>query len=190
MIRNLVVAGMAASLLAIPSPARAAVTPPANVDVELVTVNGSGCPDQEGRIVPSSRGDSFTVHFSGFRATRATAPVCTFVVQVDAPAGYTYAVAAAPYSGRLNLPSGSSGSLRASYRFTGLDEVGIVRTTNGPRSGRWSSAGGVPTAERVYSPCDAERNLVITTRLVVSGSSSAWMTLDPSFPVRLVWERC
>lgn len=204
MIKIIAVGGLAASLLAIPAPASAATEPPANVNVEVVAANGSGCTDQKATAITSEDGSSFTILFGGYYVTAGDGSSvldgrrnCQFTVQVDAPEGYTYAVASAGYGGRYDLDEGVSAYLSANYYFQGSSEtLAFDRTYAGPRSGRWSTGGGIAEKDRVFAPCDAERNLNINTSLRVASTTDTapadtnYITMSPTFPVELVWARC
>src|SRR3954463_6425527 len=81
-------------------------TPPADaVPVDVVTVNGSGCPAGTAHVTMSPDNTSFEVNYDQFAALSGgnARPIdarknCQLNLRIDAPAGYSYAVADAEYS--------------------------------------------------------------------------------------------
>ena len=188
-VRALVLAGVAASLLVIPTSTAQAVPAPEGVTAQLVTINGSGCSDQVGDVTISPEGDTLNIEFSGFLATKRI-KTCTAVVQVTAPEGYAYAVTGVSYSGLADLPEGSSGTIRTLTWFQGGTAVTDSWTLDGPQLGSWDHAVEIPGEDQVFSTCGASAYLVLSTSVRVSGDASAQLLLDGSVPVSLDWATC
>ena len=81
-----------------------------HVTIELVTLNGSGCPPGTAAVAVSPDNSAFTVTYSSYvvQNGQGTSVVdgrknCQAVVRVEAPAGFTYAVSQATYRGFAQL---------------------------------------------------------------------------------------
>ena len=188
-IRELVLAGVAASLLVIPTSTAQAVPAPEGVTAQLVTINGSGCPDQVGDVTISPEGDTLNIEFSGFLATKRTR-TCTAVVQVTAPEGYSYAVTRVSYSGLADLPEGSAGTIRALTWFQGGSAVVESEQIEGPQFGAWDRTLEIQGEDQVFSSCGESPYLVLSTGARVAGPSTAQMSVDGSARASLDWATC
>ena len=188
-VRALVLAGVAASLLVIPTSTAQAVPAPEGVTAQLVTINGSGCSDQVGDVTVSPEGDSIILTFSDFLATKRI-KTCTAVVQVTAPEGYAYAVTGVSYSGLADLPEGSSGTIRTLTWFQGGSAVVESEQIEGPQFGVWDRTLEIQGEDQVFSSCGESPYLVLSTGARVSGSSSAQMSVDGSARASLDWATC
>jgi hypothetical protein len=188
-VRALVLAGVAASLLVIPTSTAQAVPAPEGVTAQLVTINGTGCPDQVGDVTISPEGGTLNIEFSGFLATKRTR-TCTAVVQVTAPEGYSYAVTRVSYSGLADLPEGSSGTIRTLTWFQGGSAVVESEQIEGPQFGVWDRTLEIQGEDQVFSSCGESPYLVLSTGARVSGSSSAQMSVDGSARASLDWATC
>jgi hypothetical protein len=197
-----------ASLLASPAPLAAADTPSGQFAIEVVTVNGSGCPAGTA-MVAAANNTEFTVAYSDYLAQTGggAAPTdfrqnCQLSVRVVPPNGYTFAIARVDYQGYAHLAAGASGAEIANYYFQGSSEnASIGHSFTGPYDDTWQTADITAASSLVYAPCGVQRNLNINTELRVSaGSSDAAKT--PSFMAmdstrasvhsvyRLAWARC
>ena len=117
------------SCLAIaPASARAAVpgqsTP--QFTVQLLSVNGSGCPPMSTKVSAASN-TTFTVTYSQYAASVGGGANpgdfrknCQLDVLVGVPAGFTYGIASEQYRGFANLDTGAQGKLQTSYYFSGI----------------------------------------------------------------------
>lgn len=181
-LKALAVFGAVAALLAVPASSAAAVAPE-GAGVQLVTLNGSGCPDQTGTATLTPEGIGVT--FSGFTALPGVpAPACTFVFRVTAPAGSTYSVTGGTYTGQIDLPAGSSGVFRQSYRFQGSLSASVEQAISGPLTGGWTVDGALVAP--LAAPASS-RFLVVTDRMAVSDDEGASLSLDGAFTVGLAW---
>jgi hypothetical protein len=118
----------------------AAAAPSGNVTVDVLTVNGSGCPAGTARVTPAPDNTGFRVAYSRYAAEVGPGadPTelrknCQLSLLVRVPQGFTYAIARADYSGVAHLAGGATGR----------------RTTTSPTTGsagRWTAAGTRPTS--------------------------------------------
>ncbi len=112
--------------------------------VEVVTVNGSGCPVGTVAVAVSPDNEAFTVIYSDFlvqtvivRGRRTARSTCWFT-----PRRIHFGISKADYRGYASLASGASGRLRATYYFQGETPAATRSTT---WSVRWTATGRSPT---------------------------------------------
>lgn len=185
---NLVLAGsMVASLLAPPAnPAlilEPSNPPTGNIVIELVTVNGSGCPAGSAAVAVAPDNTAFTVTYSSYMAMVGVGSKptdfrknCQLAVRVHVPQGFTYAIAKSDYRGYAYLEKGATGIERANYYFQGQSPTSyIAHPFSGPMDDNWQTTDEVDIAAMVYAPCGEERFLNINTELRVNAGTS-----DPS----------
>jgi len=188
--RTVAVAVTSAVVTSLPVPAfaeaTAATAPPAGkVTVEVITVNGSGCPAGTATVVESPDNTSFQVTFSNYVAwvgpgARPTdfRKNCQLNVLIHVPQGFTYSIAKAEYNGFARLARGTTGLQRANYYFAGSSQNSFVsHLFSGPFSDSWQTIDVKDEASLVWAPCGASRNLNINTELRVrAGTSDPWET--------------
>jgi Domain of unknown function (DUF4360) len=181
MLKSLMIGSTAAALLLSVAPAADAAdtTPPADrITVDVMTVNGSGCPRGTASVTELADNTAFTVTYSDYVAQVGPGadPTdirknCQLSLLVHAPAGFTYAIAEADYRGHAHLEKGATGLQQANYYFQGESEtVPVAHPLSGPYDGDWQHtdrAGAV-----IWAPCGADRILNVNTELRVSGGSS------------------
>lgn len=168
------------------SAAAAAVAAPASgVTLDVLTVNGSGCPAGTASVRVSPDNTAFTVVYGDFVAKDggSAAPTdirknCQINLRINVPQGFTYAIAKAVYRGWANLAAGASGLEQAAYYFQGSSDTTYVpHEFTGPYSGSWQTVDVTDAAALVWSPCGLQRNLNINTELRVdAGTSNASAT--------------
>lgn len=192
---------LSVAVLGVVAPATAAQAAPPSVSV--VAANGSGCPIASSGAAtagPLSSSSTFDISFDGYYLYTdddSTATDfrrnCQFNLQVTRPAGWTYAVEGAEYSGFALLDAGVKGAQYASYYFQGQATT-VSRSHVFSATGSWNSADEFDSAELVWAPCGAERLLNINTELRITGrpTSSEFnaVFLDPTFSVDLTWKKC
>jgi hypothetical protein len=206
MLSMIAATGMALSIVS--SPGVAADEPPDDrVVVDVVTVNGSGCPAGTAAVATASDNTAFTVTYSDYVAqVGAGAPPtdlrknCQLALRVHIPQGFTYAIAQADYRGFAHLAHGSEAIQQASYYIQGTSPTS--RSTHpipSPYSDNWQFTDRAEMAELVFAPCGEERNLNINTELRVnagsSGGASSFVTMDStdgaaSTKYHFHWKRC
>ncbi|MER5871366.1 DUF4360 domain-containing protein [Streptomyces sp. NPDC002044] len=192
-LRRPLIGGAVTALLAVAAPAHADTvpTPPGRITVEVVGLNGSGCPQGTADVAAASDNTAFTVTYSDYLAQAGGASGgtefrknCQLALRVHVPQGFTYAIARADYRGFAHLQRGASGQQRANYYFQGAAQS--ARTThqfNGPRSDNWQAGDTTEYADLVWAPCGEERNLNVNTELrVYAGTSNpqapSFMSMD------------
>ncbi|MEU7907424.1 DUF4360 domain-containing protein [Actinoplanes sp. NPDC049118] len=211
MVSAVALAGLITSLLAPTSPlapaqaqaqAQAEVTLPDGVAVEVVAVNGSGCPAAEGTATVSPDGTLIEVEATAYLAWAggaATPPDsrknCQLSLHVTRPAGWTYAIVRASSSGFAYLPEGATGTTRISLYFQGMSPTTMLTTTfDAPMASTWRTADTVAPDRLTFAPCDTERNLNINTELRVKPgddrSADVVMVREAVTSYRLTWVRC
>lgn len=198
MLKTIATAAAALFLLSSPAVAHAGSSsgftspPPDKIVIDIVTVNGSGCPANTAAIAVSPDNTAFTVTYSNYLAQVGVgaAPTdlrknCQLTILVHVPQGFSYAVAEADYRGFAHLESGASSVERANYYFQGQPQTAVIQHPfHGPFDDDWQATDTTGIAALVFSPCGAERDLNVNTELRVSGGTSdltkttSFMTMD------------
>ncbi|MEZ0091939.1 DUF4360 domain-containing protein [Streptacidiphilus sp. EB129] len=200
MLRALAMGGAAASLLAssmvigtTAAHARTAdITPPGGFTISLVSVNGSGCPAGTASVAISPDNTAFTVTYSNYLAQvgAGASPTdgrknCQLTAQINAPQGFTYAIAEADYRGYASLANGATGEERANYYFQGQTQTASAsHDFPGPMDDDWQATDQTGVAALVFAPCGEIRDLNINTQLLVHAGTSdpattnSYMTMD------------
>ncbi|MGW6412672.1 DUF4360 domain-containing protein [Streptomyces vinaceus] len=180
---SMMTALLAAPLYSTQAAAAPAATPPDRVSVEVVNVNGSGCPSGTTAVAVAPDNNAFTVTYSQYTAQSGpdSNPIdfrknCQIALEVHIPQGYTYAIARADYRGFAHLAQGATALQRANYYFAGMpDNTAVNHRLSGPMNDNWQHSDTATAETLVYAPCGADRLLNINTELRVKSSST-----DPS----------
>lgn len=167
--------------------------------VQVLSANGSGCAGQTA-IVTSVADDlsAFTLRFGGYTLeTSAERPFarenCVFMIDVDPPAGMTYAVTALPLSGRADLQSGATGRAGTTYSYQGESETAVVTEDVPSGASEWRTPGELAPDQVLAAPCDAERLLILNTSVVLdarNGGAASTISVNPDLRVELVLAAC
>jgi hypothetical protein len=170
------------SVFATPGVAATEAVPPEKIVLEVVSVNGSGCPPGTTEVVSLIDGTGFRVIYREFLA-RAGGDVaatdfrknCQLNVLVHVPQGFTFAIASADYRGRARLESGASALQRTNYYFQGSPDNNYVdHNFAGPLFSGWQTTDATPVTELVFAPCGEYRSVNVNTELRVNeGANSA-----------------
>jgi hypothetical protein len=166
--------------------------PETQMTIDVITVNGSGCPAGTAAVAVSPDNTAFTVTYSDYMAQVGIGAEptdfrknCQLNLKVNVPQGFTYAISQVDYRGFAYLESGASGMERANYYFQGSSTTQYVNHMfAGPLADDWQATDIVDVAALVWSPCGEKRNLNINTELRVSAGSSdpttttSFMTMD------------
>jgi hypothetical protein len=211
MINLMVLGSVIASLLAAPvsasTTAKSALSAPPSdrIVIDVVTVNGSGCPAGTATVATASDNTAFTVTYSAYLAQvgGGADPTdfrknCQLNLRVQVPQGFTFAIAQADYRGFASLADGANGLEQAGYYFQGSSETAYVgHAFHGPFSGDWQTT---DRAALVFGPCGLQRNLNVNTELRVDSgtanpTTTSFMTMDTTKgSVRtlyhLAWKQC
>jgi hypothetical protein len=198
---------LALSLLAAPeAPSTADVVPPGKITVDVVTVNGSGCPAGTAAVAVSDDNTAFTVTYSDYTAQAGAGSTptqfrknCQLNLRVHYPQGFTYGIAKADYRGFAHLPRGAKGVQRASYYFSGSSSTGTsTHNIASPTSNNWQFTDSTDVAEIVFAPCGMVRNLNVNTEVRAytnSSNQSAFVSMDSTdgsvnTRYQFAWKRC
>ncbi|MCS7483438.1 DUF4360 domain-containing protein [Umezawaea endophytica] len=178
----LVTTTVAALLLSaiIPTGTAEFASPPSGVTVDVVTVNGSGCPAGTASVAPSSDGRSFRVSFSEFLAQSGPAAKptdfrknCQLSLRIDNADGMSYGISRITYRGFGHLAAGAQGLQRATYYFAGQSSTTMrSHSFSGPFSDDWETSDSSANGDITYSPCGENRNLNINSELRVNRGTS------------------
>jgi Domain of unknown function (DUF4360) len=165
-----------------PAPASAAPSskPSALFTVQLLSVNGSGCPVGSATVRATSAA-TFEVDYSAFLVVAGSGmgpggfpENCQLDVLVSVPSGWTYGIASEQYRGFAQLGTGAQGQLQASYYFSGIPGTySANRTLSGPMSNDFEFDDQQSVS--VFAPCYFTGTLNINTSLQVLQGK------DPSF---------
>jgi hypothetical protein len=164
--------------------------PPDRIVIDVLTVNGSGCPAGTAAVATASDNTSFTVTYSDYTAQAggASDPTdfrknCQINLGVHVPQGFTYAIAGADYRGFAHLEAGASGMEKANYYHQGMAQTTPVsHTLAGGYSDNWQFSDRTDVSELVFKPCGEDRNFNINTELrVYKGTSDASKTSFMAF---------
>lgn len=185
-----------------------AEAPVDRITLDVVSVNGSGCPPGTADVAVLPDNTGFRVFYRDFlaRAGGSVNPVefrknCQLNVLVHVPQGFTFAIASADYRGRARLESGATALQRTNYYFSGSPDNNYVdHSFAGPYSAVWQTTDETPVSELVYAPCGQFRSLNINTELRVyegtanphKTSSMSMRTTDGNIDtlVHFHWKHC
>ncbi|RJQ71642.1 DUF4360 domain-containing protein [Pseudonocardiaceae bacterium YIM PH 21723] len=185
MLNSITAAAMALTLLMPPGdphtfPGNPAPPPPGKITINVVTVNGSGCPAGTVAVAVSNDNTTFTVTYSSYLAQVGGSSLpadfrknCQLNLKVNVPGGFTYGIAKTDYRGFAHLEKGATALQQASYYFQGMSNTDIRKHPyNGPLDNNWQATDETDLAAVVYKPCGEERNFNINTELRVTQGTS------------------
>lgn len=206
---NLLAAGaLAVSMIGSPIITTVDDVPTEKISIDVVTVNGSGCPVGTAAVAVSPDNTAFTVTYSDFLAQVGVgaAPTdfrknCQMALQVHVPAGFTYAIVKADYRGYGYLAAGASATQRSVYYFQGMTGNAFnTHNFSGPMDSYWQTTDQTDVASLVWHPCGATRYININTELRVNRGTSAadttsFMAMDSTdasinTKYHFAWQRC
>lgn len=149
--------------------------PGGQITLDVVTVNGSGCPAGTAHVAMLSDNTGFRITYRDFvvQAGGDAKPTdfrknCQVNVLMHIPQGFTFAIARADYVGRARLEAGATGLQRTNYYFQGSSDNNYSdHTFSGPLWSRWHTIDAAPITELVYAPCGEHRNINVNTELRV-----------------------
>ena len=121
MLNMMAAVGLSLSLVSASPSGWGTPPPPDKIVIDVVTVNGSGCPANTAAVAVAANNTAFTVTYSNYLArvgpgSGATDFVknCQLNLRVHVPQGFTYAIAEADYRGYAHLEPGATGQEQAS----------------------------------------------------------------------------
>lgn len=182
------------------------VVPDERVTLDVLTVNGSGCPAGTASVYPQADNTGFSIAYTDYVASAngSAAPTdfrknCQIAVRVHTPQGFTFAVSRTDFRGYARLSSSASALQRATYYFQGQPDSQVRdHTVSGPLYGRWHTSDVIADASLVHSACGVDQVLNINTELRVDEGTSAspqWISMtrtstDVATLVHFSWKRC
>lgn len=199
-------------LAAAPASATVLVVPTAppkdKIVIDLVTVNGSGCPAGSAAVAIAPDNTAFTVTYSRYMAQVGVGAVptdmrknCQLAIVVHVPSGFTYAVAQVDYRGFASIAKGATALERANYYFQGLSQTAFREHSFSSMLDDWQTTDKTDVAALIYHPCGALRNFNINTELRAAAGTSdvkkttSFISMDSTDGVfntiyHLAWGRC
>jgi len=202
---GLVLSALVGSPQAVPD----AVPPSQLITVQVVTVNGSGCPAGTAAVAPAWDNSAFTVTYSDYLAQVGVGATptdfrknCQLNLRISVPQGFTYAISEADYRGFASLAAGATGLEKANYYFQGTSPTtSVSHSFSGPMGDDWQATDSTDVAALVFAPCGEVRNLNVNTELrVYAGSSdrtktTSFMAMDSvdgsvATVYHLAWKEC
>lgn len=146
--------------------------------IAKVDAFGSGCPVGRWESVIDQERRGFTVFFEAYTLALGTTDLvktlnCTVTVDVDVPAGTSYAISTFSYDGPALLESGMEGRIETRYTFLGQAESPVFsHRITGPWERLFTFVDEVPMATRTWSSCAAYRQLQIRSQMILKNGSS------------------
>lgn len=190
----------------VPSAEAATDAPPDFVTIEVVTVNGSGCPAGTAAVAAAPDRTAFTVTYSSFlaQAGAESDPTdfrknCQLALELTYPQGFTFGIAQADYRGFAHLQHGATGMEQGNYYFQGMSPTARKsHSFSGPYSDNWQVTDSTEWGAIVYAPCGERRMLNVNTELRVNAGTSrgtSFMVMDStdsnvSTKYHFSWKRC
>lgn len=199
---------LALALAAFVTTPQAAVdeVPAGHVTVDVVSVNGSGCPVGTTEVAMADDNSELTVTTHGFAAkvgpgVDATEgrKNCQLALSVNVPSGFTFGITRADYRGEVSLRDGAVAVQRASYYFQGNSDTTVrSHPFRGPIDDNWQTSDVTDPGSVIFAPCGTDRLFNINTELRVTaggsgGTSSISMNApdnNPNAHYHFVWKRC
>lgn len=172
-----------------------------------VWANGTGCPEGSWNTEISPDGKVFTTTFSEYTTSvdqnsSTSIKDCQLSIKLRSPGGLSYAVSTFSYSGYAFLDPNVSARVSARYYFQGnsLGPDSNRQTLWGPYDNSYVFEDNIQTKDWVWSPCGAERDLNIQTRLIMQngdprGNGYANLAAidaraETKLVVKLSWRTC
>jgi len=197
------------SLAATAGPAHATPSGNDKMTINVVSVNGSGCPWGTAEVTVSPDSKAFTVTYSQFIAQVGVGAKptdfrknCQLGLNVHVPQGYTYAIARTDYRGYALLERGASATQTAYYYFQGESQTSRIRHHfTGPVDRNWQRTDTVGVSSLSYRPCGEQRYLNVNTELRVDAGwsdkkrTTSMLTMDSTdgnldTVYHVAWKKC
>ncbi|WP_049579617.1 DUF4360 domain-containing protein [Streptomyces sp. SBT349] len=148
--------------------------------IDIVTVNGSGCPAGTAAVAVSEDNTAFTVTYSDYLAQVGVGSGatdfrknCQLNLAMHVPQGFTYAIASVDYRGYAYLEEGASARQQAQYYFQGSQQTDqFAHDFDGAFDDNWQATDVTDLEALVFAPCGEVRNFNINTELRVSAGTS------------------
>ncbi|QIS20523.1 DUF4360 domain-containing protein [Nocardia terpenica] len=183
--------------------------PPDKITIDVVTVNGSGCPQDTAAVAVAPDNTAFTVTYSAYTAQVGVGAQptdfrknCQLDLRVHVPQGFTYGIAEADYRGFAHLEAGATALERARYYFQGDSPTAYVdHPMSGAFEDDWQNTDSTEVGSVVFMPCGEFRDFDINTELRVNAGSSdprkttSFITMDSTdgsitTTYHFAWKQC
>ncbi|NQE93658.1 DUF4360 domain-containing protein [Nocardia terpenica] len=189
-------------------PAWTSTPPPDKIVIDVVTVNGTGCPQGTAVVAVALDNTAFTVTYSQYTAKAGSGadPTdfrknCQLDLRVHVPQGFTYGIASADYRGFAHLELGATALERARYYFQGNSPTQYAdHPFTGLMDDDWQETDSTDVGSVVYEPCGEERDFDINTELRVKTGTSdpkttSFITMDSTdgsivTTYHFAWKQC
>ncbi|KAI9029507.1 hypothetical protein DFJ74DRAFT_765303 [Hyaloraphidium curvatum] len=167
------------------------------ISIEDVTYGGSGCPGGSAAVSISDDKQALTVLYDDFAAQSPGTPAqgrefCQLSVKLKYPQGLSFAVYQVDTRGFAALDAGTNGRQRTTLYFQGeTDQATFTTNFAGPFNDDYLFSDHAESAQLVWCPCGAKRNLQIKEEVSVWGGDAhkkALLTTDSTdFKVEKKW---
>ena len=184
-----------------PASARAATSSqPPHFTVQLLSINGSGCPAGTAAVSAAPDESEFKVTYTQFAASAGggASPAdfrknCQFDMLVSVPSGWTYGIASQRYRGFANLDTGARGTIQTDYYFSGIPGTNPqYRPLSGPMNTDYEFDDQQPVL--TWAPCHFSTTLNVDTSLqVFRGTNPCFfdeITMNSTDSPQLAFRRC
>lgn len=200
-----VVAVLIGSLLATAPTAGVAPEPlPEAVRIDVVSVNGSGCPVGTTSVAMEPHDSALTITYGSFVAqigpgTRPTDArrTCQVRLNVRGPSGFAFALTGSGYRGTASLAESATVTQRTTHHVAGSPgTTPAPRRLTGPYLGDYLADEPVDAAALAFTRCGAAHLMVVNTDLQVHPGASdpttttSVVSIDKSTGYSLAWRRC
>ncbi|KAK3987491.1 hypothetical protein QBC44DRAFT_343915 [Cladorrhinum sp. PSN332] len=146
------------------------------VEIRGFTFGGSGCPGGSVASMLSTDLTTLTLIYDEFIAqsgegiqTKERRKNCQVNVKLHYPQGWQFSVFKADYRGHATLPSGFTGSCKATYYFSGhSQQVSRTEQFQGPIDKDYLKTDVFGVESTIWSPCGAEGLLNINSAIQLS----------------------
>jgi len=184
-------------------------SPPTDrIIIDVITVNGTGCPAGTAAVSVLPDNTGFTLSYAAYTAQVGVGARsfdfrknCDLNLLVHAPSGFSYVIASAEYRGFASLAAGAPGLVRGTLFFQGQSPRPFAELRlSGPFENDWAFIDSFDTTGTLSS-CGAQRNLNIRTEVQVNAGTSdpttttSLVTMDSTDGAitqtyRFRWQRC
>ena len=181
---------------------------PENFKVNMIYMNGTGCPKGSVTVAVEEDREAFVIAFSKFTAevgpnAKPTdmRKACKVGISLDIPSDFTYSVTRMVHSGYANLAAGATAQEKSIYNWTGDSSETFTHALKGPYEDSWENVDEVVSGLVTEHPCGEERILNANVAVSVQAGTSnpkktaSFITLDSvetafSTKVQLKWRKC
>ena len=159
----------------------------ANFSILDVTALGTGCnnntivkqtgTDPDGKTFYNIEFLDYKIMANAAQASPVQVKDCNLTVRIVAARGFQYAIVSVAYEGYAVLQKGMNADFTSTHSFSGTPSGKTLKAHFdgpyglGPNPGFKLPASLDETTALDYGPCDKDRDLILTTRLIVRNSS-------------------